>query len=95
MSSIKWCCAAFEGHFQMAGLRGFGVFTAPGLDAKPAFILQHRVVDLGSPYPRGEHPLSVVSDVQIQFCPWCGARLQKQYHDQIHALDRSDLRVSV
>ena len=78
----------------MAGLRGFGVFTAAGADEKRAFILQHRAVEPGGAYPNSEQPLSVVSDVEIQFCPWCGARLQKQYQDQIRDLDRSDLRVS-
>ena len=94
MTSTGWCCAAFEGHFQLAGMRGFAVFTVTGDDGNPAFILQRRAIGPGAPYPISEEPASVVSDVQIQFCPWCGVRLQKQFQNQIQDLDRSDLRVS-
>jgi hypothetical protein len=79
----------------MAGYRGFSVFAVHEKDANPAFILQHRATEPGTVAPRIEGPLSIVSDVQIHFCPWCGVRLQKHYHEQTQALDRPDLRISL
>jgi hypothetical protein len=92
---MKWCCAAFEGHFQGAGLRGFAVFVATEPGADPMFILQHRAIEPGQSPPLDYGaPLSIVSDVGIQFCPWCGVRLEEWYRDWINELARSDLRVS-
>ena len=94
MSATKWCCAGLEGHFRMTGMRGFSVFVAAA-GANSAFILQHRAVEPGAATPNSDQPLSVVSDVQIQFCPWCGVRLQKHYQERLQDLDRSDLRISL
>jgi hypothetical protein len=44
---MKWCCMGFEGNFQMAGSRGFGVFVSTYHNSEPAFVLQHRSVDPG------------------------------------------------
>jgi len=89
---MKCCCAVFEGWLSQAGKRGLGVFgTNEG--SEPAFILQFRALEPGAPLPLTESPLSSVSDVQIQFCPWCGANLGKAYRDVFRELDRSELRV--
>ena len=89
---MKCCCGAFEGWFSQAGKRGLGVFSTHE-DSKPAFILQFRALEPGVPLPRTDSPLSSVLDVQIQFCPWCGANLRKAYWDTFRELDRSELRV--
>jgi len=60
---------------------------------EPAFILQYRALDPGSPIPDTNYPLSTVSDMHIQFCPWCGVRLKEFYRRTYHELDRSALRV--
>ena len=92
---MKWCCMGFEGNFQMAGSRGFGVFVSTGDRSEPAFILQHRSLDLGAPTPNTEYPISLVSEIQMQFCPWCGVKLKDWYRNTLKDLDRSELKVSV
>ena len=91
---MKWCCMGFEGNFQMSGSRGFGVFVSIREGAEPAFILQHRSVDPGAPTPHTEYPISLVSDIQMQFCPWCGVKLSDWYRKVLKELDRSELGVS-
>lgn len=90
---MKWCCMGFQGNFQMAGSRGFGVFVASNNGLEPNFILQHRAPDAGSPPPDTSYPMSLLTDAYIQFCPWCGVRLRNFYRDSCGELDRSDLRV--
>src|SRR6266699_3312620 len=92
-AGMKWCCKGFQGNFQMAGTRGFGIFVSTKDGPEPRFILQHRALDEGSPTLNTTHPVSVVSDAYIQFCPWCGVRLREFYRDTYRELDRSDLRV--
>lgn len=90
---MKWCCKVFEGWFEEAGKRGLGVFVSTRGNSEPAFILQYRALDPNAPVPHTEFPLSSVSDVHIQFCPWCGANLKKVYRDVLGELDKSDLQV--
>jgi hypothetical protein len=92
---MHWCCNVFEGWFQQAGCRGFGVFVATGTDSRPLFILQFRALDPGKSLSHADSPISLVSDIQIQFCPWCGADLKKKYGENISELDRSELRVPI
>ena len=39
---MKCCCFGFEGASQMAGSRGFGLFTVAAESGEPQFVLQHR-----------------------------------------------------
>jgi hypothetical protein len=89
---MKYCCGVFEGWFSQAGKRGLGIFSTND-DSRPAFILQFRALEPGAPLPHTGSPLSSVSQVHIQFCPWCGANLRKIYRDTFRELDRSELRV--
>lgn len=79
----------------MAGSRGFGIFVSTTNEPEPVFILQHRALDEGAPNPNTTHPLSLVTDAHIQFCPWCGANLKGFYRDTFKKLDRSDLRIPI
>lgn len=90
---MKWCCKVFQGWLGEAGKRGIGVFVAIEGDSDPAFILQYRALDEEAPVPHTPFPLSSVSEVNINFCPWCGANLKKSYRDSFRELDRSELRV--
>jgi hypothetical protein len=85
----------FEGNFQMAGSRGFGAFVSTRDGHEPVFILQHRSIDPEAPTPNTEYPISLISDVQIQFCPWCGAKLKDWYRNALKDLDRSELKVPI
>lgn len=90
---MKWCCMGFHGHCEEAGRRGTGIFVST-LDASDSvFILQFRALDPGAKVPHTESPLSIVMDLQIQFCPWCGANLRKRYRDHLRDLERSELRI--
>jgi hypothetical protein len=84
---------AFEGYFQMAGSRGLGVFVSTRDGSDPALILQYRATDPGARIPYTELPMSLVTDVHVQFCPWCGVRLHKWYRNVLRSLDRSELKV--
>lgn len=77
----------------MAGTRGFGVFVSTAEGPEPVFILQHRSMDLGVPCPVTEHPISLVSEVRLQYCPWCGANLKDWYHRVLGDLDKSEFKV--
>ncbi len=92
---MKWCCKVFQGWFETAGTRAIGVFASMLDSGEPAFILQYRALDSGSPIPITNYPFSTVSDVHIQFCPWCGVRLKEFYRDTYRELDRSSLRVPI
>ena len=63
-------------------------------DAGLGFILQHRALEPGAPHPTGyPHPISIVSELGLQFCPWCGVNLKKWYKGFEHTLDKSNLRI--
>ena len=89
----KWCCDAFKGWFQAGGERGLAIVVGRYEDGKPAFVMQHRSVDLDDDGPKA-HPrsLTLVSQLHIQFCPWCGRRLREIYdYASIDAMARSEL----
>jgi hypothetical protein len=84
----------FEGNFQMAGFRGFAIFVSTKNRQNPVFIMQHRTLDPGVAIPNTEQALTIVSDIQIGFCPWCGMNLHKFYRKRYQELDRHELEVS-
>jgi len=76
------CCPAFQSRLDEAGQRGAAVLVAAGPGEKPVFILQHRAVDIGKEQSvQTEAPLSLVSELRIRHCPWCGRSLQEWYAD--------------
>lgn len=76
----------------MAGEKGFSVFSIVG-DAQAAVILQHRALDPGSALSSTNVPISLVTDVNISFCPWCGSSLPEFYGQRKNALERTELRI--
>jgi hypothetical protein len=90
------CCPTFQTWLDEAGTRGAAVLIAESRDGKPVFILQHRAVDLGNEEAvRSEHALSLVSEVRIRHCPWCGRRLEDWYRHHWRAFVRTDVPVIV
>jgi hypothetical protein len=79
----------------MAGKRGFGLFASCQDDSKqPVFVVQHRALDADAKPPTfAPSPLSLVSDLIIQFCPWCGTKLDEFYREIARKMDRSSLKV--
>jgi hypothetical protein len=93
---MNWCCAQFEGWHSQSGQRGLGVFVKRSLDESKMFVLQHRAADPGvivTTEPLA--PVSLITDIGIQYCPWCGVRLEKWYGKNTDRLERTDLGVRI
>lgn len=91
---MKFCCRAFEHWNGAAGTRGFGLFAAESEQGPAMFLIQHRALDADTRPPEfSPSPLSLVSDLIIQFCPWCGTRLDQFYRDTQAQIDRTDLKL--
>lgn len=84
---MTFCCGAFQANFEMAGHRGFGVFSALLDEGKVGYIVQHRAMESVETAPRTDSPLSLISEMYIHFCPWCGKRL-----DQVYGADPAIMR---
>lgn len=91
---MEWCCLAFEGWYGQAGERGIGILIGRDSEGYPQFTLQYRAVERGlEKSVVAEVPTSIVLDVQLQYCPWCGRRLGKWYSKHIDALYRPDFKI--
>src|SRR6185437_8006326 len=91
IAHMRFCCAQFEGICGFAGGRGFGI--VPYRDEEiQRFILQHRALDAQAKPPFSSTPLSLISELHLVFCPWCGVRLEYFYGDAAPA-SRSELRI--
>jgi hypothetical protein len=92
--SVKWCCLAFQGHYQNAGERTFAVLVDIEASGEAIFIFQHRALEPCDLLPSDlQVPVSVVSEVRINFCPWCGRSLAKWYKRFAAELRKPDLRI--
>jgi hypothetical protein len=91
---MGYCCRAFEYWHGMAGMRGFGAFAAQIGSTPASFIIQHRALDSDASAPAfSSSPLSLVSDLVVQFCPWCGVKLDEFYRGQEQKIERTDLKL--
>jgi hypothetical protein len=91
---MKFCCNGIEGVHANVGLREFAVFTARYPDGF-VFVLQHRALDPDALPPFTESPMSTVSELLINYCPWCGVNLKEFYRDQLKELDKSELKLGM
>lgn len=92
---MRWCCPAFESWYEGAGERGYAVLVGRDGNMKPEFVIQHRSIDLGAEdLVKAETPLSLVADIQIDFCPWCGRNLEKWYGENVDVLYRVGLKIT-
>lgn len=90
----NWCCWGLEGLASEAGERGFGFFV-DRYEPETRFILQHRAMEPGTKPPHTDSLLSLVSELVIERCPWCGCSLLERYARDLPALDRSDLAIRI
>ncbi len=93
---MKWCCVGFKAHYQQAGQQGSSILVGrDSLDA-PEVTLQCRVVDSGQEgsITSEKHPVSIVTDIRIVFCPWCGRNAEKWYRKEVDNLFRPDLKIT-
>lgn len=92
---MKWCCSTFRVRYEHAGETGFAMLVGRNLAGKPQFVIQHRAVDKEMEHAvKPEIPTCVVSDIQIDYCPWCGRKLHKWYGKSVDDLYRPDLRIT-
>lgn len=91
---MRFCCEGVEQLHDNAGLREFSVFTARYPDDF-VFVLQHRAQDPDALPPFTESPLSVISELLLNYCPWCGVNLKQFYRDSLKELDKSDLKLGM
>ena len=85
----------FEGHFLTSGDRGSAIFSVRKEEGY-VFVLQFRAMKRSSdPPPTSGSALTLVTDIQIRFCPWCGVSLARHYKEQLDRLDRTDLSISM
>ena len=92
---MKWCCIGFENMLRQAGKRGVAVIVdATRRSGRPEFFLQMRAVDAGAvaQFP-DDIPVSLVTEVGIQFCPWCGVSLAEFYAVSAEQVSRPELRI--
>lgn len=87
MSSVRWCCSAFEHSYSKGGQRGAAVLYA-WRDDTLQFFIQFRLLDRGSEHLMGESQTNVsfVTQFALSFCPWCGAKLIRRYIGQVDKL---------
>lgn len=92
---MKWCCAGFKGNYGEAGQRGVGILVGRDFEGRPEFTLQFRAIERGNEQAViSEKPISLVVDVSMRYCPWCGSNLEEWYGDVADALHRQDLKIS-
>jgi hypothetical protein len=91
---MKFCCRSLEEVHANAGMREFGLFTAR-YGNELVFVLQHRALDPDALPPFTESPISSVSELLLNYCPWCGMRLHQFFGDRLSELDRSELKLGM
>jgi len=93
LEQVTWCCGIFKGWIQAAGERGLAIVVGRQPDGSPAFIMQSRSLDLDDEGPKDHpRPITLISELHIQFCPWCGHRLVDVYRNSIDLIARPELR---
>jgi hypothetical protein len=91
---MKWCCPGFEWHYSNAANRGVAILVGSDSRGEPAFTLQYRAVEKGSEeLVSSANPISLVIDVGMQYCPWCGKHLATCYGKYVNELYRPSLKI--
>jgi hypothetical protein len=91
---MKFCCSGVEELHHNSGLREFGLFAARYPDGV-VFVLQHRALDPDALPPFTESPMSTVSELLLNYCPWCGVNLKQFYLHELNELDKSELKLGM
>lgn len=92
---MKWCCPNFKSWHEAAGERGYTVFAEPIADGKSAFVVQYRAVDIAQEHlVSSQTPLTLLADIRISYCPWCGRDLAKWYGRNTEELYKPSLKIT-
>ena len=93
---MKWCCEGFKTFFSFAGERGFTVFAK----RSDLMVLQCRAVNKGEErlfaeaIKKAPVPISIVQELPIRYCPWCGREISRYYKNSIESITRNDMGIS-
>jgi hypothetical protein len=91
---MKWCCTPFRAWYEVAGQRGFAILIGRDSKGLGEFTVQHRLADKNTPeLPPTDYPVSIISEIDISYCPWCGRNLKEWYAKDISELYRPGLRI--
>jgi len=94
---VKWCCPGFQGCWEQAGLRGFGIVVGEEPKGKPFFRMQYRIADAAKEgsitFPNTPIPISPVGEMGLVYCPWCGRNLAERYVGAMKILSRPELLI--
>ena len=78
---MKYCCALFQELVGSAGERGPSIVVIDGgKHGRYLFFIQGRATDSSQPFLEiTSYPVTLVSTINIAYCPSCGANLGKFY----------------
>ena len=82
---MTFCCSGFAFLYERAGSRGFGLIVNRRSNGEVSYILQSRAVARGEETLISAPPsvaMSLVSQLGMTFCPWCGNTLDTWYGAQ-------------
>lgn len=87
MTSINWCCPGLEFQYSRGGDRGVAVLYKD-IDGEVKFSLQFRALERGVTRLANAPPIpvSLIEQIPISYCPWCGKQLVKHYRKQVERL---------
>lgn len=93
--AIDWCCVFFKSSYDAAGDRSIAVLVDRHADDTPEFILQSRAFMKGEEPPdmHTRVPMSLVTEAQVRFCPWCGRNLARWYKRDVDRLLRHGFKI--
>jgi hypothetical protein len=91
---MRFCCGFFENYYASAGTRGFGVFAFTNPDGGKSFVLQHRSLEPNVSIPETSVALSIVAELPLRYCPWCGIELM-QFYRTTSQFERTDLKLTL
>lgn len=78
---MDWCCDEFRLYNRARGARGISLHAAVDPDLGPYFVLEFRSVsqDDLEKLPHRQVAITLVQDLRISFCPFCGSDLGRHY----------------
>ena len=92
---MKWCCKVMQGWYQIRGDRGFSV-KVNERSGQYRFVMQHCALEPGIRLPDDfNEPVSIISELVVLYCPWCGKNLEKFYKKNLSDLCKESLETTI
>jgi hypothetical protein len=91
---MSFCYSGIETLCGNAALREFGICPAH-YESDAVFVLQHRALDADALPLFTEFPMSFISELLLDYCPWCGVDRRQFYCNRLSELDKSELKLEM